>query len=225
MPDPGHNCAFLDTAGQHTWQSSSCSKKLGYICHRDGSSPAPPQSKTKHSNLSVSLCDRSHLTSSSCCFFFLFQPQLSKGFVLAPGFPTTATAFTSIVLLKHGQMLRKSAAKKVETSSASTTWRSRALSFLNLDLVHTENIALFSQSLFHLVYPVLLSLMKLCALKSFHTNYTCSHNLQRQMMNFGSDLTTSGQRGCLTGAITPLSALLAGLLENRPCPLMQKTVY
>lgn len=48
LPNPGHNCAFLDTAGQHTWQSSSCSKKLGYICYKDGASPAPPQSKENY---------------------------------------------------------------------------------------------------------------------------------------------------------------------------------
>uniref|UniRef100_A0A671TZD2 Mannose receptor, C type 1b n=1 Tax=Sparus aurata TaxID=8175 RepID=A0A671TZD2_SPAAU len=35
LPNPGHNCAFLDSAGQHTWQSSSCAKKLGYICYKD----------------------------------------------------------------------------------------------------------------------------------------------------------------------------------------------
>lgn len=53
LPDPGHNCAFLDTAGQHTWQSSSCSKKLGYICYKDGTTPAPPQSKDKHTKFSM----------------------------------------------------------------------------------------------------------------------------------------------------------------------------
>uniref|UniRef100_A0A671TXN4 Mannose receptor, C type 1b n=1 Tax=Sparus aurata TaxID=8175 RepID=A0A671TXN4_SPAAU len=44
LPNPGHNCAFLDSAGQHTWQSSSCAKKLGYICYKDGAPPTHPQS-------------------------------------------------------------------------------------------------------------------------------------------------------------------------------------
>lgn len=44
LPNPGHSCAFLDTAGQHTWQSASCTKKLGYICYKDGAPPAPSQS-------------------------------------------------------------------------------------------------------------------------------------------------------------------------------------
>ncbi|KAK5860194.1 hypothetical protein PBY51_021689 [Eleginops maclovinus] len=43
LPNPGHNCAFLDSAGQHLWQSSSCSKKLGYICYKPGAPPTPPQ--------------------------------------------------------------------------------------------------------------------------------------------------------------------------------------
>ncbi|KAM6919233.1 macrophage mannose receptor 1-like [Xenentodon cancila] len=43
LPTPGHNCAFLDTAGQHKWHSSTCAKKLGYICYKGGAPPAPPQ--------------------------------------------------------------------------------------------------------------------------------------------------------------------------------------
>uniref|UniRef100_A0A8D3DFH1 Macrophage mannose receptor 1-like n=1 Tax=Scophthalmus maximus TaxID=52904 RepID=A0A8D3DFH1_SCOMX len=41
LPNPGHNCAFLDTAEQHSWQSSSCMKKLGYICYKDMVTPTP----------------------------------------------------------------------------------------------------------------------------------------------------------------------------------------
>ncbi|XP_059201160.1 macrophage mannose receptor 1-like [Centropristis striata] len=43
LPNPGHNCAFLDSAGQQTWQSSSCSKKMGYICYKDGAPPTHPE--------------------------------------------------------------------------------------------------------------------------------------------------------------------------------------
>ncbi|KAK2822607.1 hypothetical protein Q5P01_022672 [Channa striata] len=43
LPNPGHNCAFLNSAGQHTWESSTCNKKLGYICYKDGAPPTPPQ--------------------------------------------------------------------------------------------------------------------------------------------------------------------------------------
>lgn len=51
LPNPGHNCAILDTAGEHTWQSSSCAKKMGYICYKDGAPPTPPQSTEKCSPL------------------------------------------------------------------------------------------------------------------------------------------------------------------------------
>uniref|UniRef100_A0A665X444 Macrophage mannose receptor 1-like n=1 Tax=Echeneis naucrates TaxID=173247 RepID=A0A665X444_ECHNA len=40
LPNPGHNCAFLESAGQYTWESSSCAKKMGYICYNEG---VPPQ--------------------------------------------------------------------------------------------------------------------------------------------------------------------------------------
>uniref|UniRef100_A0A3Q1CBQ5 Mannose receptor, C type 1b n=1 Tax=Amphiprion ocellaris TaxID=80972 RepID=A0A3Q1CBQ5_AMPOC len=45
LPNPGHNCAFLNSAGQHNWQSSSCGKKLGYICYKDGTPASPPQTE------------------------------------------------------------------------------------------------------------------------------------------------------------------------------------
>ncbi|XP_076004107.1 macrophage mannose receptor 1-like isoform X1 [Genypterus blacodes] len=34
--DPGHNCAVMDSNVQYSWQSSTCSKKLGYICKSKG---------------------------------------------------------------------------------------------------------------------------------------------------------------------------------------------
>ncbi|XP_019969273.2 macrophage mannose receptor 1b [Paralichthys olivaceus] len=42
LPNPGHNCGFLDTVGQHLWESSSCGKRLGYICYKDGVTTTPP---------------------------------------------------------------------------------------------------------------------------------------------------------------------------------------
>ncbi|XP_075954227.1 macrophage mannose receptor 1-like [Anarhichas minor] len=35
LPNPGHNCAIVDPAVQYSWQSSPCSKKLGYICYSE----------------------------------------------------------------------------------------------------------------------------------------------------------------------------------------------
>ncbi|CAG5896528.1 unnamed protein product [Menidia menidia] len=43
QPNPGHNCALLDSWGQHSWQSSSCAKRMGYICSKGGTPPTPPQ--------------------------------------------------------------------------------------------------------------------------------------------------------------------------------------
>uniref|UniRef100_A0A8C6L8C7 Mannose receptor, C type 1b n=1 Tax=Nothobranchius furzeri TaxID=105023 RepID=A0A8C6L8C7_NOTFU len=41
VSNPGHNCAVLDSYGQYSWQSSSCTKKMGYICHKGGNPPTP----------------------------------------------------------------------------------------------------------------------------------------------------------------------------------------
>ncbi|XP_037537285.1 macrophage mannose receptor 1 [Nematolebias whitei] len=43
LPNPGHSCAVIDSAGQYKWQSSSCSKKMGYICYKGGTLTAPQQ--------------------------------------------------------------------------------------------------------------------------------------------------------------------------------------
>ncbi|XP_053293421.1 macrophage mannose receptor 1 [Pleuronectes platessa] len=43
LHNPGHNCGFLETVGQHLWQSSSCVKRLGYVCYKDMVPPTPPQ--------------------------------------------------------------------------------------------------------------------------------------------------------------------------------------
>uniref|UniRef100_A0AAQ6IHY3 Mannose receptor, C type 1b n=1 Tax=Anabas testudineus TaxID=64144 RepID=A0AAQ6IHY3_ANATE len=36
LPNPGHSCAIVDGAVQYSWQSSQCTKKLGYICYSEG---------------------------------------------------------------------------------------------------------------------------------------------------------------------------------------------
>ncbi|XP_061834761.1 macrophage mannose receptor 1b isoform X1 [Nerophis lumbriciformis] len=43
LPNPGHNCALLDSDGLHRWQTLSCAKKIGYICFKAGAPPVPPQ--------------------------------------------------------------------------------------------------------------------------------------------------------------------------------------
>ncbi|KAM7400359.1 hypothetical protein PAMA_004852 [Pampus argenteus] len=43
LPNPGHNCVIIDGAVQYSWQSSLCSKKLGYICYSEGAIGPPTQ--------------------------------------------------------------------------------------------------------------------------------------------------------------------------------------
>ncbi|KAM3850435.1 macrophage mannose receptor 1-like [Diretmus argenteus] len=46
LPDPGHNCGIVDSRAQYDWQSSTCSKKLGYICYKPGAPPPPVHVET-----------------------------------------------------------------------------------------------------------------------------------------------------------------------------------
>lgn len=97
MPDPGHNCAFLDTAGQHTWQSSSCSKKLGYICHKDGTSPIPTQSKHKtHEIFHVTVLYECSLCVIICVqhlYCAVFSTSVEQGFCSTPWIPYNGNCF------------------------------------------------------------------------------------------------------------------------------------
>ncbi|XP_054452124.1 macrophage mannose receptor 1-like [Anoplopoma fimbria] len=43
LPISGHNCAIVDPAVQYSWQSSPCSKKLGYICYSEAAEVLPAQ--------------------------------------------------------------------------------------------------------------------------------------------------------------------------------------
>uniref|UniRef100_A0A667X6X6 Mannose receptor, C type 1b n=1 Tax=Myripristis murdjan TaxID=586833 RepID=A0A667X6X6_9TELE len=46
LTTPGQICALLDSGEQFYWQSSSCYKKLGYICYQGGMLPPPVQVET-----------------------------------------------------------------------------------------------------------------------------------------------------------------------------------
>lgn len=39
---PGHNCGIMNSAVQYSWQSSSCTKRLGYICYSKKEVPVLP---------------------------------------------------------------------------------------------------------------------------------------------------------------------------------------
>ncbi|KAF7668437.1 hypothetical protein LDENG_00014640 [Lucifuga dentata] len=46
LGNPGHNCAVLNADVQYSWQSSQCSKKLGYICYNKGTLDPTPEVQT-----------------------------------------------------------------------------------------------------------------------------------------------------------------------------------
>ncbi|XP_041658579.1 macrophage mannose receptor 1-like [Cheilinus undulatus] len=72
LPNPGHNCAFVDSAAEHTWQSSSCVKKLGYICYKDGRAPSPPQ-------IEQGFCPSPWIPYNGHCFHLNRQTQTWSG--------------------------------------------------------------------------------------------------------------------------------------------------
>ncbi|XP_042352885.1 macrophage mannose receptor 1-like isoform X2 [Plectropomus leopardus] len=62
LPNPGHNCAFTDPAFQYSWQSSLCSKKLGYICYSKESEVLPTQA------VETGFCSRPWIPYNGHCF-------------------------------------------------------------------------------------------------------------------------------------------------------------
>ncbi|XP_037642854.1 macrophage mannose receptor 1-like [Sebastes umbrosus] len=43
LPTPGQTCAIIDGDVQYSWQSSPCTKKLGYICYSEGAGATPTE--------------------------------------------------------------------------------------------------------------------------------------------------------------------------------------
>uniref|UniRef100_A0A8D0CMM9 Mannose receptor, C type 1b n=1 Tax=Sander lucioperca TaxID=283035 RepID=A0A8D0CMM9_SANLU len=58
LPDPGQNCATVDPAVQYSWQSSTCSKKLGYICYSKAAEVLP----------TTAFCSRPWIPYNGHCF-------------------------------------------------------------------------------------------------------------------------------------------------------------
>ncbi|XP_070774848.1 macrophage mannose receptor 1-like [Enoplosus armatus] len=62
LPNPGHNCAIVDPAVQYSWQSSPCSKKLGYICYSKAAEQLPTQA------VETGFCSRPWIPYNGHCF-------------------------------------------------------------------------------------------------------------------------------------------------------------
>ncbi|XP_040911920.1 macrophage mannose receptor 1-like [Toxotes jaculatrix] len=63
LPNPGHNCAIANGALQYAWQSSTCTKKLGYICYIDGAVANPTEA------VETSYCSRPWIPYNGHCFY------------------------------------------------------------------------------------------------------------------------------------------------------------
>ncbi|XP_042353414.1 macrophage mannose receptor 1-like [Plectropomus leopardus] len=62
LSDPGHTCGIIDSDVQYSWQSSTCNKKLGYICYSEGEVIAPTQAA------GAGFCSRPWIPYSGHCF-------------------------------------------------------------------------------------------------------------------------------------------------------------
>ncbi|XP_010784526.1 macrophage mannose receptor 1-like [Notothenia coriiceps] len=60
LPNPGHDCGIVDPAVQYLWQSSTCTKKLGYICYSERA-VTPPTTGT-------GFCSRPWIPYNGHCF-------------------------------------------------------------------------------------------------------------------------------------------------------------
>ncbi|KAK1879139.1 Macrophage mannose receptor 1 [Dissostichus eleginoides] len=60
LPNPGHDCGIVDPAVQYLWQSSTCTKKLGYICYSERAA-TPPTTET-------GFCSRPWIPYNGHCF-------------------------------------------------------------------------------------------------------------------------------------------------------------
>ncbi|XP_049454398.1 macrophage mannose receptor 1-like isoform X1 [Epinephelus fuscoguttatus] len=63
LPNPGHNCAIVDPAVQYSWQSTLCSKTLGYICYSKEAEVLPTQA------VETGLCSSPWIPYSGHCFY------------------------------------------------------------------------------------------------------------------------------------------------------------
>nr|XP_020447208.1 macrophage mannose receptor 1-like [Monopterus albus] len=62
LPNPGYICAIVDATVQFSWQSSPCSKKLGYICYSKEAEETPTQS------VHTSFCSSPWMPYNGHCF-------------------------------------------------------------------------------------------------------------------------------------------------------------
>ncbi|XP_041658949.1 macrophage mannose receptor 1-like [Cheilinus undulatus] len=63
LPDSGFNCAYIDPALRYSWQSSPCSKKLGYICYSEESEALPTEA------VGTGFCPRPWTPYNGHCFY------------------------------------------------------------------------------------------------------------------------------------------------------------
>ncbi|XP_049454404.1 macrophage mannose receptor 1-like [Epinephelus fuscoguttatus] len=63
LPTTGQNCAIVDADVQYSWQSSLCSKKLGYICYSEATKVVPPQ------DVEAGFCSSPWIPYSGHCFY------------------------------------------------------------------------------------------------------------------------------------------------------------
>jgi len=125
--EPGLTCATLNAAKASKWESSACTKKLGYICRRGNStSLPPPQSKIpiQHTQNVVYYWSKSLLSKPQLIMFLssIFVYPQSKRPASAPvtGFLMQVTVTTWREIKRCGRMPWLRATKREEIWPAYT---------------------------------------------------------------------------------------------------------
>lgn len=130
-----------------------------------------------------SLCDHSHLTSSSCLFFF-FSTSVEQGFCSNPWIPYNSHCFylnrSAQTWANAQKECRKEGGDLVSIQNVEEqSFVISQLGFGTHRKHKTTNIAWLFRSLFHPVYSVVLSLTKMCALRSFLSTISRSHTFSQ----------------------------------------------
>lgn len=135
--EPGLTCATLNAGKASKWESSSCDKKLGYICRKGNSTSLPTiPSKYIPNNQNLVYVSQWVFILTSACLY----PQAKTSPASAPvtGFHTQVTVTTWRGIKRCGGTLWLRVTKRVETWPAYTTSKSRASLYLSLDTVSVQ---------------------------------------------------------------------------------------
>lgn len=135
--EPGLTCANLNAGKASKWESSSCDKKLGYICRKGNSTSLPtiPSKYIPNNQTLVYVLEKVFILTSAGLYI---QAKTSPASAPVTGFHMQITVTTWRGIKRFGGTLWLHVTKRVEILPAYTTSKSRASLYLSLDTVSVQ---------------------------------------------------------------------------------------